>query len=125
MAGRVVSWQEEVWEIHLRAIKKSGIRPGTDEDTRFLALALSGEVGELNNIIKKAWRGDFAIEEMIGDIELELADIQIYLELLTRSMRLDLTDAVHAKLPEIRKKFPRTRDEKRAGSDARFDQSRK
>ena len=117
------SWQEEVWEIHLRAIKKSGIRVGTDEDTQFLALALGGEVGELQNIIKKAWRGDFAIDEMIEEIELELADIQVYLELLARSMRLNLTDAVHAKLPEIRQKFPRARKE-RPKEDERFDRSR-
>lgn len=123
MAVKKVTWQEEVWEIHLRAIKKTGIRVGTDEDTRFLALALGGEVGELQNIIKKAWRGDFAIEEMIEEIEKELADIQVYLELLARNMRLDLTDAVHAKLPEIRQKFPRPR-RVRAKDEDRFDQSR-
>lgn len=123
MAVKKVIWQDEVWEIHLRAIKKSGIRVGTNDDTRFLALALGGEVGELQNIIKKAWRGDFEIEEMIEDIELELADIQIYLELLARSMRLDLTDAVHAKMPEVRRKFPRARKE-RPKDRERFDQSR-
>jgi len=123
VAVKKVTWQEEVWAIHLRAIKKSGIRVGTNDDTRFLALALGGEVGELQNIIKKAWRGDFEIEEMIEEIELELADIQIYLELLARSMRLDLTDAVYEKMPEIRRKFPRARKE-RPKDRERFDQSR-
>lgn len=123
MAVKKIRWQDEVWDIHGRAIKKSGIRVGTDEDTRFLALALSGEVGELNNILKKAWRGDFVIDEVIEEVELELADIQIYLELLARSMRLDLTDAVHAKLPEVRKKFPRPRRAREKNAD-RFDESR-
>ena len=123
MAVKKVSWQDEVWEIHVRAIKKAGIRVGTDEDTQFLALALGGEVGELQNIIKKAWRGDFVIDEMIEEIEFELADIQVYLELLARSMRLNLTDAVHAKLPEIRRKFPRARKERPKEND-RFDRSR-
>ena len=29
-----------------------------DEESRYMALALSGEVGEMLNIVKKHWRGD-------------------------------------------------------------------
>lgn len=122
MAGEK-TWQEEVWDIHLRALKKSGIRPGTDEDIRFLALALGGEAGELQNLIKKTWRGDFTIDEAIEEIQFELADIQVYLELLGHCLRIDLDDAVLAKMPEIRRKFPRAR-KARAKEDDRFDESR-
>ena len=72
-------------------------------DTRFLALALCGEAGELANLIKKGWRG------YVGDfkpaIQKELADVRIYLHLLATALQVDLDEAVNEKLPEIRNKF--------------------
>jgi NTP pyrophosphatase (non-canonical NTP hydrolase) len=98
-------WQWEVERIHTTAtaIKKSGIIPWSVEDQRFLALALGGEVGELQNMIKKEWRGD---GDFRAGIKKELADIRVYLHLLATSLTIDLDEAVEEKLPEIRAKFP-------------------
>ncbi len=58
----------------------------TNQDERFLALALCGEVGELANFIKKRWRDGAAFDEEIRD---EIADIRIYLELLAKCFGIE------------------------------------
>ncbi len=98
------NWQAEVIKIHTYAIKKSEIKPWSQEDLRFLTLALAGEVGELCNFIKKGWCGDG--KDSSNEIKNELADIRVYLHLITTLLRIDLDEAVKAKLPEIRRKFP-------------------
>jgi len=99
-------WRQEIEKIHVRAINKN-IKPWSYEDTRFLTLALCGECGELANLIKKHWRGD-PVEwpELNPEVEKELADICMYLHLLAVALSVDLDEAIKAKLPEIRKKFP-------------------
>jgi NTP pyrophosphatase (non-canonical NTP hydrolase) len=97
-----MKWEAPIEDIHRNAIKHSDIVPWSMEDTRFLALALCGEVGELANLIKKEWRGD-KIE--FGKLRDELADIRIYLHLLSVSLNIDLDTAVCDKLPAIRDKF--------------------
>ena len=97
-------WQWEVERIHTTAIKRSGISAWSLDDQRFLALALGGEVGELQNMIKKQWRGDDL--DLCPAIKKELADIRIYLHLLATALEVDLDEAVEEKLPEIRAKFP-------------------
>jgi NTP pyrophosphatase (non-canonical NTP hydrolase) len=58
----------------------------SNEDERFLALALCGECGELANMIKKRWRDGVALNEEIRD---EIADIRIYLELLAKRFNME------------------------------------
>jgi NTP pyrophosphatase (non-canonical NTP hydrolase) len=50
----------------------------------FLGLAISGELGELNNLIKKEWRDGEDLERQ-GEIRKEIADVYIYLLHLARS----------------------------------------
>lgn len=49
------------------------------EDTKFLAMALAGEVGELLNLLKKKEMG-YPISDK--EISMEIADIEIYLTVL-------------------------------------------
>ena len=103
-------WAAEIERIHQTAIKRSGMAPWSQEDIRFLSLALAGEVGELGNFVKKEWRGDFRTLDQRQSYQKavmkELADIRVYLHLLATAFHVDLDEAVEEKLPEIRKKFP-------------------
>jgi NTP pyrophosphatase (non-canonical NTP hydrolase) len=58
----------------------------SNQDERFLALALCGEAGELANFIKKRWRDGAAFDEEIRD---EIADIRVYLELLAKCFGIE------------------------------------
>lgn len=99
------SWAKEILGIHELAIKKK-ITPWSDEDIRFLALALCGEAGEFANMIKKHWRGDKVISPRNSvSTHNELVDIRVYTELLAHALGIDLNEAVENKLPEIRAKF--------------------
>jgi NTP pyrophosphatase (non-canonical NTP hydrolase) len=78
--------------------------------------ALVGEVGEAANILKKIRRGDFG-EEVPGNQEYfdallkvrsELADIQIYLDLLAHNIGIDLGSAVVDKFNEVSKRVDST-----------------
>ena len=62
--------------------------PFSNEDERFLALALCGEAGELANKIKKRWHDSADLIEEVRD---EIADCRIYLELL--AMRFEINGA--------------------------------
>jgi NTP pyrophosphatase (non-canonical NTP hydrolase) len=76
-----------LWNIHT-AIKKVRV-PGSDEDKRFLALALFGECGEVANLIKKKWRGD-NIPDFDAKLREELGDVYAYLILFSMAYRIDL-----------------------------------
>lgn len=52
--------------------------------------ALSGEVGEAANIVKKIHRGDFSLDDVLGLLADELGDIQTYLDLVAIKARVDL-----------------------------------
>lgn len=69
--------------------------------------ALSGETGELCNVIKKIHRGDFSLEEanekeLIAD---EAADIVTYLDLLCQKAGIDLGTAIVNKFNKVSEKI--------------------
>lgn len=61
-------------------------------------LALVGEIGELGNLLKKVNRGEDIPQKMI---ENEIADIQIYLDLLADFLNCDLAEATINKFNEV------------------------
>jgi NTP pyrophosphatase (non-canonical NTP hydrolase) len=89
-----------LYEIHERMTRH--LFPSySNEDERFLALALCGEAGELANMIKKRWRDGADLTEEIRD---EIADIRVYLELIAKRFDIegDKLDArVVAKLEKV------------------------
>ena len=63
--------------------------------------ALVGEVGEYANFSKKYRRGDITEEEFMIEAKKELADIQIYLSLLSMQLGIDLGNATIKKFNEV------------------------
>ena len=63
--------------------------------------ALTGEVGEAANIIKKIRRGDVTMDEAKQSLADELADIQTYLDLLAFRAGIDLGAATIAKFNHV------------------------
>jgi len=73
------------------------------EEKRFLALGLAGEVGEVCNLLKKDWRGDYIEKELIQE---EIADCFVYLSLLAVKMDMDDIDShIEAKLKKVQKRM--------------------
>lgn len=60
--------------------------------------ALSGEVGELCNLLKKRRRGE-PID--VNEVKKEIADVLIYLDLLSARIGIDLSQAVVQKFNEV------------------------
>ena len=75
-----------------------------------LVMALSGEVGELNECFQ--WLDDEDIEnvknspEKKGAFEHEIADVFIYLLRIANKMNIDLEDVVYKKLELNKLKYP-------------------
>jgi NTP pyrophosphatase (non-canonical NTP hydrolase) len=70
--------------------------------------AMVGEVGELANFLKKRDRGDFKTEKEKEqnqlDIQKELADVQIYLDLLADELGVCIAHATIEKFNEVSKR---------------------
>ena len=85
--------------------------------------AVVGELGELANILKKVKRGDFALAEKRQEIADELADTQIYLDLLAASLSVDLGLATMEKFNRVSRRIESGVMIRTDGSDWRWDES--
>ncbi|MCS4503956.1 nucleotide pyrophosphohydrolase [Arhodomonas aquaeolei] len=76
-----------------------------------LAMALTGEVGELVEHFQwlSGEDSDALDPETRAEVRRELADVQIYLMLLANRLDIDLMDAVRDKIPENAAKYPAER----------------
>lgn len=74
---------------------------GSDWSNGEWLTAVCGELGELANLVKKVRRGDFTIEEARADLAKELADVQIYLDILAFRLGVDLGQATVEKFNEV------------------------
>ena len=63
--------------------------------------ALTGELGEAANIIKKIERGDLTLDDVRTDLAKEFADIQVYLDILAYQAGVDLGEATIEKWNEV------------------------
>ena len=63
--------------------------------------ALVGEIGEFANFRKKFERGDITGGEFLLQAKKELADVQIYLDLLAHRLKINLGKAVIEKFNEV------------------------
>ena len=77
------------------------------EALEHLLVCLTGEVGELANIIKKIRRGDFDLSEASQNINDELADIFIYILKISNQLDVDLEKAFLNKRDLNFKRFER------------------
>ena len=74
--------------------------------------AVTGELGEAANLIKKIERGDMSLEEAGFELGKELADVVTYLDILAFRAGIDLGQATMDKFNEI---------SERVGSTVRLD----
>ena len=74
---------------------------GSDWSNAEWLQALLGELGEFANLQKKFRRGDITQEKFLHEAKKELADVQIYLDLLAFRLGLDLGAATIAKFNEV------------------------
>lgn len=84
---------------------------GEDWSYNDWVVALAGEVGEIANFAKKHRRGDISTPEFIAEAAKEIADVQIYLDLLCIRLGLDLGEMTRQKFNEV---------SERVGSDVRL-----
>lgn len=63
--------------------------------------AVTGELGETANLIKKIERGDLTLDEARADLAKELADVQTYLDILAFRAGIDLGRATVEKFNEV------------------------
>ena len=94
------------WQLHLEYNPdRSKIGPPCSEkEQQYLCLALSGEVGELANLLKKRQRGD-AVHDFVPKVVKEIGDIENYLSLLSSSMGINREFAGHRALDEYVSRF--------------------
>lgn len=74
---------------------------GSDWDRAAWLEAITGELGEYANKSKKFRRGDISQAEFLVEAQKELADVQIYLDILAYRLGIDLGDAVRDKFNEV------------------------
>lgn len=72
-----------------------------------LTVALTGEVGELANIVKKIARGDFTLEARKPELASELADIFVYVLKLAGQLGIDLEAEYKDKMKLNEERFKR------------------
>lgn len=72
-----------------------------------LIVCLVGEVGEFSNIVKKISRGDFSLNDKMGELSDELADIFIYLIKIANQCEIDIERCFLEKLEKNKKRFTR------------------
>lgn len=63
--------------------------------------AVTGELGEAANLIKKIERGDMTLDEARDDLAKELADVATYLDILAFRAGVDLGEATRWKFNEV------------------------
>lgn len=77
------------------------------ETLEFLILAITGEVGETANIVKKIVRGDFLLSEKQADLKDEITDIFIYILKLSSQLGFDLEEEYNKKMKKNQERFLR------------------
>lgn len=92
---------------------REGVAPGDDWAVSQWANAVTGELGEFANMVKKLERGDYALDDVLVDEKTgqsitvraamgkELADVICYADLAAKRIGVDLGESVLAKFNEI------------------------
>jgi NTP pyrophosphatase (non-canonical NTP hydrolase) len=75
-------------EVHERHACSNVGAAGTDNDIRFLALAMAGEAGEAANVVKKSWRDGKPVDR--AKLAEEIAGTACYLIGLAAAIKLNL-----------------------------------
>ena len=75
------------------------------EKLKFGTIALTGEVGEFANVLKKVLREPAKFDEKLAHMREEIADIFIYIMLLSVTLKMDLEAECKKKLEFNKERF--------------------
>jgi NTP pyrophosphatase (non-canonical NTP hydrolase) len=89
-------------ERYLDLARARGRLKTQEEIISFLALAICSEAGELGSLLAKVWQGQDVSREKIAG---EMADVRVYLELLSRYLHVELDIACADKVREVRQRL--------------------
>lgn len=74
---------------------------GSDWSLNDWLTAVTGELGEAANVLKKVRRGDFTINQAMPELADELADVATYLDILANQCGIDLGKAIIEKFNRV------------------------
>ncbi len=74
---------------------------GSDWSLNDWLTAVTGELGEAANILKKVRRGDFTIDQARPELADELADVATYLDILANQCGINLGQATIGKFNKV------------------------
>jgi len=74
---------------------------GSDWSLNDWLTAVTGELGEAANLLKKIRRGDFTLDEMRPHLAKEFADVVTYLDILAKQCGIDLGSATISKFNAV------------------------
>lgn len=85
----------------------------------YFTIALTGEVGEFANILKKIWRGTLDIEDkqVQFELDMELTDVFIYVLNLAAELNVDLELAYEHKRAINEERFMLARQKREAANN--------
>ena len=95
-------------------------KDGSDWSPLEWSAAVGGEVGELQNLLKKVRRGDLSLDEARSRISDELADVLIYLDLTAQQCGIDLAAATISKFNAVSERVGSNVRIKSDGTDWEF-----
>lgn len=75
-----------------------------EEELVYLTLGLSGEVGEVTEVVKKVVYHGHKLDEAV--IEKEIGDVLWYLARLCHVLGLDMEEVAEANIDKLRKRYP-------------------
>ena len=101
---KIIEEQKEFSESHFGSWSPDG-REQTIEKLKFGTIALTGEVGEFANVLKKVLREPNKFDEKLAHMKEELADVFIYVMLLSVALKMDLESESRKKLEFNKEKF--------------------
>ena len=92
-------------EIVQRFNRENGItNPAVMWNVVYLALAMSGEAGELANAVKKIVRDGYS-EARMANVEEELVDVVIYTSMMIEALNMNFDDAFYMKQDELQQRY--------------------
>lgn len=74
---------------------------GSDWSLNDWLTAVTGELGEAANVLKKVRRGDFTLNQAMPELADELADVATYLDILANQCGIDLGKAIIEKFNRV------------------------
>ena len=102
----VPAWRERADRLHRWLVQRSAsYHPYSPRDAEMLALALVGEAGEVAQEFYKRTRDGRDNDNFRAQVRQELADVRIYLALLTEAVNGDEARNTHEKLLEVEERW--------------------